>query len=634
MELLYIWIEKDGMIEDAHITFSPEFEFELERNGERFILQIRETNCPNIMKLGNIENVSVIIGNNGSGKTTLMRHLMRGPIYPYSPENSIYREIAVYRRLTDKEHIRIITNIERGRFSYYVSESHDIDVVFSKKGERSHLVSRFYPTRIYLTSGIDAIGLVSTSREELEQVVMSPRTISSLGESFFGYVYQKEMEMDKEHRWYARYNRYLKEHLKSSAFMQICVIVFYNKLLHSEEGFEGYMGNVKKDISLMVISPMRFIMDSENDEWNMDENNRRIYNEIKDVVRSVSEKALMGRQNRNIVDELILALITEIYIYNKIKPHEAFDIHEEWNRIKNNPREVWIYNAIKEIEQLSEILSNDESLNGLLRYENDGRQEEPYNSFCELIHTIVCKQIQANYDGGGSFILKYLSIRNLQMSAGETSFQNIFSWMAVIPELENMMSRIPQMPKHEILLMIDEIDLYSNPNWERQIIQQLIKEISREYDTSYNIQLIVSTQSPLCLSDVPKQNTIFLKRKGDVIMVDNGGHQQSFGRNIYDILNDSFYLDGGTMGYFARDYINGLFNEIDNMDDESDTDIEEISKRISIIGDDFLRERLNAKLMGRRRPSAALKIQILKEEKRIIDERIRELQQYNDNDKA
>ena len=55
-------------------------------------------------------------------------------------------------------------------------------------------------------------------------------------------------------------------------------------------------------------------------------------------------------------------------------------------------------------------------------------------------------------------------------------------------------------------------------------------------------QLIITTHSPIILSDIPKNHVIFMNKdeSGNVITNDLDSHGKTFGGNIFDLYNDSF----------------------------------------------------------------------------------------------
>ena len=70
----------------------------------------------------------------------------------------------------------------------------------------------------------------------------------------------------------------------------------------------------------------------------------------------------------------------------------------------------------------------------------------------------------------------------------------------------------------------------------------------------------------------------------------------TFASNIYDIMNDSFFLTQ-TIGEFAVKKINILLGDINKVNRNIDeAEYEEILKKINDIDDDFIRERLRENL--------------------------------------
>ena len=73
---------------------------------------------------------------------------------------------------------------------------------------------------------------------------------------------------------------------------------------------------------------------------------------------------------------------------------------------------------------------------------------------------------------------------------------------------------------------------------------------------SPNLLVIFSTHDPLTLSDVPNQNIIYLKKnKTTNTVVAENRERRSFGANITDLLADSFFIDDGLVGDFAKEKI-------------------------------------------------------------------------------
>lgn len=104
-----------------------------------------------------------------------------------------------------------------------------------------------------------------------------------------------------------------------------------------------------------------------------------------------------------------------------------------------------------------------------------------------------------------------------------------------------------------ILLFLDEADLTYHPEWQRQFVSLLtafLPELFNEDCGIHDIQLLLSTHSPLLIGDIPKNNVSYLGMEAA------SGQLETFGQNIHLILKDSFFLSHGTVGAFAEEKIN------------------------------------------------------------------------------
>ena len=116
---------------------------------------------------------------------------------------------------------------------------------------------------------------------------------------------------------------------------------------------------------------------------------------------------------------------------------------------------------------------------------------------------------------------------------------------------------------NQLWVLLDEPDNTFHPDWERRIIQDLLKACSM-FDK--NFQLLISTHSPIMLSDVPKQAAILLeivekKKNGDTIEIKQQSIPKSspFGQQIYTLFNDAFFMEHGIIGSFADEKIENVY---------------------------------------------------------------------------
>lgn len=133
--------------------------------------------------------------------------------------------------------------------------------------------------------------------------------------------------------------------------------------------------------------------------------------------------------------------------------------------------------------------------------------------------------------------------------------------------------------KQNVLLLLDEADMLLHPAWQQRFVHDITKVFPLLFKGKY-VQVIIATHSPIMLSDIPKQNTLFLKD-------DNTEEpKETFAANIYSLFKESFFLDDGMIGYFAEEKLKELADDIDKMKGNSDST--SIKQRIEMIGDKFV----------------------------------------------
>ena len=104
---------------------------------------------------------------------------------------------------------------------------------------------------------------------------------------------------------------------------------------------------------------------------------------------------------------------------------------------------------------------------------------------------------------------------------------------------------------HHVCMLMDEVELYFHPDLQRKFVKLLLDSItSVPLDNIYNINITLVTHSPFVLSDIPQSNILCLQ-KGE----SESRQGQTFGANIVDLLNESFFLQG-TIGDIAQSCIN------------------------------------------------------------------------------
>lgn len=174
-----------------------------------------------------------------------------------------------------------------------------------------------------------------------------------------------------------------------------------------------------------------------------------------------------------------------------------------------------------------------------------------------------------------------------QLSSGLKAYLNLFS------QLFDLSNKVSKLNNENILICIDEGDLYLHPEWQKNFLNDLIWFLEQIFK-NINIQLILTSHSPFLISDLPKENVILLDKdcKPDRQL----NQSSSFGANIHLLYNKKFFLTNGAIGEFARSKISNILSELKDVDKIS---LGKYERLISMIGEPVLRIRLEEELQNR-----------------------------------
>ena len=205
-----------------------------------------------------------------------------------------------------------------------------------------------------------------------------------------------------------------------------------------------------------------------------------------------------------------------------------------------------------------------------------------------------------------------------------------------------------------INLVFDEIELYFHPEYQRRFIERLINGIeSMHFHQIDSINILFATHSPFILSDIPKSKILFL---------DNGRiandkiTEETFASNIHTLLRQAFFLDGGTMGEFAKKKVLDLADQISMLDhryqdpaeqfssEDSELDdslqkaVKLLSTDVALVGEPILRRELQRNLSlkaSSQKIKLTLKLQRIGQELVQVQQELANLnKRSNDSDKT
>ena len=220
------------------------------------------------------------------------------------------------------------------------------------------------------------------------------------------------------------------------------------------------------------------------------------------------------------------------------------------------------------------------------------------------------------------------------MSTGESHYVDFFG------ALYSIIRKYAYRENAHFLILLDEPDSRFHPEWSRQFISNLNRLLNpSDDDTSetakvfrkYRYQVVVTSHSPMLMSDVPREHIHCLRReKNEAIEVTDSPY--GFMSSINDMLIDSFFTES-VFGAFALEYTNKWIREIDDMErslaklSNSELNLEKVEsmerecaharEQLSIIQDGVIFQSLDRRLNRIERKVAL-------QRKRLEDERRRE----------
>ena len=200
------------------------------------------------------------------------------------------------------------------------------------------------------------------------------------------------------------------------------------------------------------------------------------------------------------------------------------------------------------------------------------------------------------------------------LSSGERQLIYLMSTLAYhainidsVPKAENRV-------KYERLnLVMDEVEICFHPEYQRIFVNRLVKMLKRmKLNEKFDINVIITTHSPFVLSDISDANILCLKkgephRGGDVL-------KRTFCANVYDLLANQFFMSE-FVGEFAHEKLDLLIKKVNQKKRLKEDEYQRLKEEVNLVGDDFIREKLNERLDERMPNEFAL----IQERKRLQD---------------
>jgi predicted ATP-binding protein involved in virulence len=175
------------------------------------------------------------------------------------------------------------------------------------------------------------------------------------------------------------------------------------------------------------------------------------------------------------------------------------------------------------------------------------------------------------------------------VSSGQKAYLNMYA--LIWAEVEKVISTNK---KQDFIICIDEGDLYLHPQWQVSFVKDVVKYLPVIF--SGCVQIVLTTHSPLLVSDIPMQCINMLSRNVlDQTMLNFLKDGNTFGANIYDIYSGVFGLGEERKSSLSNSYIDNVMLIL-RKEALSDSDRNELRSSLKLIGDDLIRFHIKKRL--------------------------------------
>jgi predicted ATPase len=618
MKLIYIWIENyNNFIVNQGFQITKDLLVDTEIKEDTIHITIhdnKEVIGSEELYEGNIIDVTAIVGENGAGKTTVVSMLMDYVTSDLLINDRSDAFVQVYLDKEDKNKpIKIMSRNKKVEYHYnhqkkvdckiletqdlcfqgiFLSNVFNVSELRSSYAKRDMRINSIQMQQMYTPSillrdstsnEIKRYGYRTKSNEYIQSIQTYAENMVKT--DIFYYI-KKQEEL------------YLNFYLNAPQSIRMNIDIFHDYTLEVES-FAWFIGNLGEYWDART-NMFTYAYERLGNEQKILIKAKAVYESMKEKYEAAGRTLLWHRLYCCLIAEIYLGLFN---IYNEIVDKiwdtmiEKKDIPEidvpfleiirERIRNGNNLQSSsWGNQIIRCIDSLIEHYANNKKTwrCGLRSYlwEDDDSNESG-----------LLKWYLDELKKGVSFFSRYMYFRQKPASSGEMALINIFAYF------HDALKKIKK--RSSVLLIIDEIDAYLHPRWQQKIIEYLIEWI-KEY-REYRFQIVITSHSPIILSDFTKDHIVKIRKhiQGDEYRCYLENQEKpTFGASIPMLFYDSFFMDEGNIGEFAKSKISQVIRQITDSEpkpDYSDNHNDYMTDRqicyiINNIGEDTVRRKL------------------------------------------
>ncbi len=612
MELLYIWIEKYKNIENQGFNFSPKYRFKFENET------LTCTENPDAISTGtffheseNITNVTAIIGENGSGKSSVLEAIIQKISFKDNWQGVFF----VFKRQEDTYYNISKTNIEINKIIHKI-HGNEVEMKIGQDISVANVLITYYST-FWQTTALDKIN-------DNPFFLLNASNFSVYLKHYQGSF--KIYDQKKEESFEIGRNRYvdIAHSFYYDDLLQI-ILLNDNQSLKDEKN-RKYM-NVPFDYGVYFSIAINWVrLDNDEASKFYDTLLRQLYDKIipqndVDFIRISWVAAIMvvycstDKKGKSIKfrDKNDKEIPNDISKFIKLVSNidTLFDVTKSF--IRNEERfplyktkEVAKFENFK-VQQTIDLLTfiDTAMIENNIKLDNTKHLPlETYRNWLNNQPTTFPTWFLFKLSKGKDLIINFL--KHLQMESFPFLDVDFSQFSSGEKLLLNQFARYYQVsqkaiPDH-LIFLIDEGEIGMHPQWQKEYLNRLITTLPKIFPDK-KIQLILTSHSPFLVSDLPKENVIFLRKGKEGETFENGENaegkcivekptEQTFGQNIHTLFADSFFMSGGLIGEFAREKINKEVIAVINSKKPTRLQIEKARAIIKKIGEPVLRNKL------------------------------------------
>lgn len=592
MNMVFVWIEKYNKFNKRYFNLSNNYVIKYDEYNNSFILSTLRNIPRNFF--GENLNLKAIVGKNGTGKTSLIEAIIG--IHEFKKNSQFDGSFIIFQQGEDFYYSGAIFK----RITLVV------DGVSKNLRQVNDTVNMLYYSPCYQPfSGMDKIDIESTAdvsnnaRLKLnwkKNLELEIKDQFKFFEKFPNLLNQESFEprnfkFDIPIPTVNEFKRYIKNLLKNKP------LALKNENLNFVERFKkklnaDLLNNNHDDISVEFLDLL--LNGDINYEHNFEELTNKAYSQFKKNIKRNNEEP------------------TYIYIYKRFFINMLFQITESIN-LKNQRLIDYEYLAglivmcITDHKSFGEYL--DEASNDLLDSKSTKDMHKVYQKLHDFnieaedyskdLYNVFKGDIPEHFTAND--YKQCIKLYNKLIKNKKLFSMVTFEWTGIstgeIAKL-NLFSRINSgieynlNSKSHLKILLDEPDIFFHPEWQRQLISDLIEKIPRITSNFLSVEIFLTTHSPLILSDLPEPCVLFLN--DDLNLINHEEIKKTFASNIHELYWNGFFVTS-TVGQFAQSKISDVIKTLKDNDIMDNDKKQEVKKIIDLIGDIHTKELLENK---------------------------------------